>query len=69
MVARKPQPTLVDVADFDGLPAHAQDIGEFFNLLKMNGDTPEAILRKRLVAARWSQPSLDDNQTNLERMS
>ena len=67
-MARWPQPTLVDVADFDGLAARAQDIDEFFNLLKMEGPgaTPEGILRTRIVATRWAQPSLDDNQTNLE---
>ena len=61
-MVRWPQSTLVDVADFSGLAAHAQDLGEFFNLLKMEGvgATAEWILRTRLVvserrndATRW----------------
>ena len=70
VVARWPKPTLVDAADFSGLAARAQDIGEFFNLLEMEGTgaTPEGILRTMLVATRRSQPSLDDNQSNQERM-
>ena len=70
-MVRWPQPTLVDVADFSGLSAHAQDLGGPFNLLKMEGSgaTSEGILRTRLVATRRPQPSLDDNPSNLEGMS
>ena len=55
-MARWQKSTMVDVADFSGLAAHAQDIGEFFNLLKMDtpNDTAEGVLRTRLVATRWS---------------
>ena len=59
---------MVDVPDFSGPAANAQDIGEFFNLLKTDAPsaTAEVILRTRLVATRWSQPSLDDYPAYLE---
>ena len=44
---------MVEVADFVGLAAHAQDLGEFFNLLKLeDGTTAEVALRYKMIIRR-----------------
>ena len=69
----------VDVAYLAGLGANAQGLDTILTrrleyltrwgvsyLLKMEGATPEAILRSRQVAVCWPQPSLDDHSANLD---
>ena len=44
---------VVEVADFGGLSSHAQDIGEFPDLLKLaEHGTPEAAMRTKMIVRR-----------------